>query len=80
MMGMSHMLMVFMRILSKMTCWCWSTRVRVLIESGVITEGPVDRALCGKMYNRGVRMYEVIAKKVIGPFQTTLEADVENGH
>ena len=26
----------------------------------MIAEGSVDRALCGKMYNRGVRMYKLV--------------------
>ena len=45
----------------------------VFIQSGVIAEGTVDRALCGKMYNRGVRMYklmyEATMKKHLIPFR-----------
>ena len=49
----------------------------MLIQSGVIVEGSVDKALSGKMYNRGVRiyklMYEVIARKLLGEMDLTIE-------
>ena len=80
MMGMLHMLMMFMHILSKRFS---DAGIRdVLIQSGVIAEGSVDRALCGKMYNRGVRvyklMYEAIMRKVFDSIQTTQEAGAED--
>ena len=66
MMGMFHMLMMFMSILNKRFA---DAGLRdILILSGVIAEGSADRALCGKMYNRGVRtyklMYEAVTRKL----------------
>ena len=64
MMGMFHMLMMYMHILSKRfsdTGVC-----DVLIQSsGVIAEGSVDKALCGKMYNRGVKMYKLMCEAIM---------------
>ena len=37
----------------------------VFIQSGVIGEGTVDRALCGKMYNRGVRIYKLMYEAIM---------------
>ena len=75
MVGMFHMLIMCMHIFSKRFA---NAGVRdVLIQSGVITEGSVDRVLCGKMYNRGVRMYklmhEVIIKKTFDSIQKILK-------
>ena len=57
MMGMIHVLMMFMHILSKRFS---AAGLRdVLIQSGVIAEGSVDEALSGKMDNRGVRLYKL---------------------
>ena len=66
MMGMFHMLTMFMSILNKRFA---DTGLRdILIQRGVIAEGSADRALCGKMYNRGVRtyklMYEAVTRKL----------------
>jgi hypothetical protein len=51
----------------------------VLIQSGVIAEGSVDKALSGKMYNRGVRLYklayEAITRKVLDGIVSTKEED-----
>ena len=56
----------------------------VLIQSGVIAEGSVDRALWGKMYNRGERMYklmyEAIMRKGFDSIQTIHKADAENDY
>ena len=77
MMGMFHMLMMYMHILSKR---CPDAGVRdVLIQSSVIAEGSVDKALCGKMYNRGVRMYklmyEAITRKLFDSVQFDSDED-----
>lgn len=77
MMGMFHMLMMFMHILSKRFS---DAGLRdVLIQSGVIAEGSVDKALSGKMYNRGVRMYkimyEAVMRRVLDSIPTTKEED-----
>ena len=62
MMGMFHTLMMFMHILSKRFS---SAGLRdVLIQSGIIAEGSVDKALSRKMYNRGVRLYKLTYKAI----------------
>ena len=37
----------------------------ILIQSGTIAEGSVDKALCGKMYNRGVRAYKMVYEAIV---------------
>ena len=37
----------------------------ILIQSGTIAESSVDKALCGKMYNRVVRAYEMAHEVVV---------------
>ena len=76
-MGMFHMLMMYMHILSKRFS---DAGVRdVLIQSSVIAEGSVDKPLCGKMYNRGVRMYklmyEAITRKLFDSVQFDSDED-----
>ena len=62
MMGMFHMLVMYMHILSKRFC---DAGVRdVLIQSSIIAEGSVDKVLCGKMYYRGVRMYKLMYEAI----------------
>ena len=59
---MFYMLM-FMHILSKRFA---DAGLRyVFIQSGVIAEGTVDRALCGKMYNGGLRMYKLMYEAIM---------------
>ena len=54
MMGMFHTTMMHMGILSNRFK---DAGLRdLLIQSSVIAEGSIDRALCGKTYKRGVRM------------------------
>ena len=79
MMGMFHMLMMFMHILSKR--FADAGVLDVLIQSGVIAEGSVDRALCGKMYNRGIRMYKLVDEAITrGIFQSIHSSqDTEQG-
>lgn len=57
MMGMFHMIMTYMHILSKR--FADGGLKDALIQSTVIAEGSVDSALRGKSYNRGVRMYKL---------------------
>ena len=58
---MFYMLM-FMHILSKRFA---DAGLRyVFIQSGVIAEGTVDRALCEKMYNGGLRMYKLMYEAI----------------
>lgn len=59
---MFYMLM-FMHILSKRFA---DAGLRyVFIQSVVIAEGTVDRALCGKMYNGGLRMYKLMYEAIM---------------
>ena len=63
MMGMFHMLMMYMRILSKRYS---DARIRnILIQSGTVAEGSMDKVLCGKMYNRGVRAYKMVYEAIV---------------
>ena len=63
MMGMFHLLMMFMHVLSKQFS---AAGVRdILVQSNTISEGSVDQALCGKMYNRGVRCYKLMYKAIV---------------
>ena len=76
-MGMFHMLMMFMHTLSKRFL---AAGLRdVLIQSGVIAEVSVDKALSGKMINRGVLLYklayEVITRKLFDGIVLTKEED-----
>ena len=57
-MGVFHLIMVYMHILSKR--FADGGLRDALIQSAIIAEGSVDRALCGKMYNRGIRMYKLM--------------------
>ena len=57
MMGMFHMVMTYMHILSKR--FSGAGLKDALIQSGVVAEGSVDAALRGKSYNRGVRLYKL---------------------
>ena len=77
MMGMFHTLMMFMHILSKRFS---AAGLRdVLIQSGVVAQGSMDKALSGKMYNRGIRLYklayEAITRKVFNVIVSTKEED-----
>ena len=62
MMGLFHMLMMYMHILKKR--FSEAGLRDVLIQSNVIAEGSVDKALSGKMYNRGVRLYKLMYEAV----------------
>ena len=57
MMGIFHLLMVYMSILNKRF---GDPGLRdALVQSSIIAEGLVDAALCGKSYNRAVRLCKV---------------------
>ena len=57
MMGIFHLLMVYMSILNKRF---GDAGLRdALVQSSIIAEGSVEAARCGKSYNRGVRLYKV---------------------
>ena len=56
MLGIFHLLMMYIGILNKRFS---DTGLKdALIKSSIIAEGPIDSALRGKCYNRGVRLYE----------------------
>ena len=77
-MGMFHMLMMYMHILSKRfsdTGVC-----DVLIQSSVIAEGSIDKALCGEMYNRGVRMYKLMYEATRRKLFESLQFDLDEGN
>ena len=37
----------------------------ILIQSGTIAEGSVDKAVFGKMYNRGIRAYKIVYEAIV---------------
>lgn len=57
MMGIFHLLMVYMGILNKRF---GDGGLRdALIQSSIVAEGSIDSALRGKSYNRGIRIYKI---------------------
>ena len=73
MMGMFHLLMMFMHVLSKRFS---AAGIRdILVQSNTISEGSVDQALCGKMYNRS----EVLQINVRSNHQKSIGGN-ENQH
>ena len=58
MMGMFHTIMMYIHILSKR--FSDASLRDVLIQNGTIAEESIDKALSGKMYNRGIRVYKLI--------------------
>ena len=63
MMGMFHLLMMYMSILSKRFA---DAGLRdALIQSSIVAEGSVDTALRGKQYNGGVRLYKIFYEVLI---------------
>ena len=57
MMGIFHLLMVYMSILNKR--FGYAGLRDVLLQSFIIAEGSVEAAPCGKSYNRGIRPCKV---------------------
>ena len=75
---MFHMLMMYIHILSKIFS---DAGVRdVLIQSSVIAERSVDKALCGKMYNRGVRMYKLMYEAITRKLFDSVQFDSDEGN
>ena len=57
MMGMFHLIMVYMSILNKRFS---SAGMRdALFRSSIVAEGSVNSALIGKSYNCGIRLYKI---------------------
>ena len=77
MMGMFHMLMMYIYILSKRFS---DAGVRdVHIQSSVIAERSVDKALCGRMCNRGVRMYKLMYEAITRKLFDSVQFDSDEG-
>ena len=61
---MFHTIMMFMHILSKRF---FDAVLRdVPIQSGIIAEGSIDKALSRNMYNRGIRPYKLMYEAIMG--------------
>ena len=57
MIGMFHLIMVYMSILNKRFS---SAGMRdALVQSSIVAEGSVNSAVTGKSYNRGIRLYKI---------------------
>ena len=74
MLGIFHTLMMYLSITGKRF---QDARLRdLLIQSKVMAEGPIDRALIGKMYNRAVRcirlVYEALSRILLELFHSKL--------
>ena len=74
-----HLLMMFLGMIGKRFC---DAGLRDLpVQSGIISEGPVDEALDGHMYNRAIRMhklvYEALMRILITQMKTNL-SDTED--
>ncbi len=79
MLGMFHMLMMYLGIIRKRFK---DAGLRdVLIQSEILAEGSVDKALAGKMYNHSVRscklVYETLHRLLINKMETFYENDQE---
>ena len=80
MLGIFHLLMMYIGILNKRFS---DTGLKdALIKSSIIAEGPIDSALRGKCYNRGVRLYETTYESclrlVLMKVMTDLSPEIEN--
>lgn len=64
MLGIFHMLMMYLGIISRR--YKDAGLKDVLIQSGVIAEGSMDKALSGKMYNRAVDVSRLCMKLCTG--------------
>ena len=57
MMGIFHLLMTYMSILNKR--FADAGLCDTLLQSSIVAEGSIHRALSGKHYNRGIRLYKL---------------------
>ena len=79
MLGIFHLLMMYLGIIGKRFK---DAGLRdVLIQSEIVTEGSIERALTGKMYNRAVRcyklMHEALTRLLIDKFHSEMEENEE---
>ena len=63
MMGIFHLLMTYMNILSKR--FSDAGLCDTLLQSSVVAEGSIHRALSGKQYNRGICLYKLFYEALI---------------
>ena len=82
MLGTFHTIMMYLGIIGKRFK---DAGLRdILIQSEVIAEGSVDRALTGKMYNRSVRsyklVYEALMQMLIEKMQFEMKDDLEKNN
>ena len=75
MLGVFHMLMLFLGIIGKRYK---DAGLDVLVQSEVIAEGSVDKALSGKMYNRSVRCHKIVYEALYRLFLKSMEDNVES--
>ena len=82
MLGMFHIVMMSLGIIGKQ--FTDAGMRGVLIQSQVLTEGSVDKALAGKMYNCSVQscklVYQSLHRLLIGKMETSYENDHEKHH
>ena len=80
MLGIFHLLMMYMGILNKR--FSDAGLKDALIQSSIIAAGSIDSALRGKCYNRGVRLYktayESLLRLVLLEVMTDLSPEIEN--
>ena len=79
MLGIFHLLMMYLGIIGKRFK---DAGLRdVLVQSEIVTEGSIERALTGKMYNRAVRcyklMHEALMRLLIDKFHSEMEENEE---
>ena len=79
MLGIFHLLMMYLRIIGKRFK---DAGLRdVLVQSEIVAEDSIERVLTGKMYSRAVRcyklMYEALMRLLIDTFHSDMEGNKE---
>ena len=75
MMGIFHLLMTYMSILSKR--FSDAGLCDTLLQSSVVAEGSIHRALSGKHYNRGIRLYKLFYEALVRLILIDIEQTVD---
>ena len=79
MLGIFHLLMMYLGIIGKR--FKDAGLKDVLVQSEIVAEGSIERALSGKMYNRAVRcyklMYEALMRLLVDRFHSEMEGNEE---
>ena len=60
MLSIFHIIMIFLGVIGKR--FADVGLKDLLIQSGVVAEGSIDKSLCGKQYNRSVRSVKLVYK------------------